>query len=50
MYHVVKPTLEWEVHAGERVIKEAAPTLAMRIVAAFSTPRIWEEWVGHRVS
>jgi len=50
MYRVVKHTLEWEVHAGEWVIKEAAPTLAMRIMAAFSTPRIREEWVGHRVS
>jgi hypothetical protein len=31
------------------VIKEATPTLVVGIIAAFSTPRIRVEWVGHGV-
>jgi len=49
VYPVVKPTLKWEAHADDIVIKEATPTLVVCIMAAFSTPRIREEWVGHGV-
>jgi hypothetical protein len=47
-HHIVKATVtvKGEAHVDERVVKEVAHTLVW-IVAAISTPRVGEKWIGH---